>query len=153
MVMSFDPFRDIDRLTQQLMGAMRYQATPIPMDAYRRGDTVFVHFDLPGADPASIDIQVEQNALTVRAERVFDEREGDEVIVRERQEGAFSRQIFLGQHLDLERIQATYDDGVLTLGIPVAETAKPRRVEVQSRGPETQHKAIDVQGDQDAPGS
>jgi HSP20 family protein len=150
MVMSFDPFRDIDRLTQQLMGAMRYQATPIPMDAYRRGDTVLVHFDLPGVDPSSIDIRVEQNALTVRAERVFDEREGDEVIVRERQEGTFSRQMFLGQHLDLERIRATYDDGVLTLSISIAETAKPRRIEIQSSGPETQPKAIDVQAEQGA---
>ncbi len=153
MVMRFDPFRDIDRLTQQITGAMRYQATSIPMDAYRRGDTVFVHFDLPGADPSSIDIRVEQNALTVRAERFFEEREGDEALVRERPEGAFSRQMFLGQHLDLERIQASYDHGVLTLTIPVAETAKPRRIEVQSSGRETQPKAIDVQGEQDASGS
>jgi HSP20 family protein len=153
MVMRFDPFRDIDRLTQQLTGAMRYQATPIPMDAYRRGGTVWVHFDLPGADPSSIDIQVEQNALTVRAERFFEERDGDEVLVRERHEGAFSRQLFLGQHLDLERIQANYDGGVLTLSIPVAETAKPRRIEIRSSGPETQPRAIDVQGEQDASGS
>jgi HSP20 family protein len=152
MVMRFDPFRDVDRLTQQLTGAMRYQATSIPMDAYRRGDTVFVHFDLPGADPSSIDIRVEQNALTVRAERFFEEREGDEALVRERPEGAFSRQLFLGQHLDLERIQASYDQGVLTLTIPVAETAKPRRIEVQSAGREAQPKAIDVQGEQDASG-
>jgi len=76
MVMRFDPFRDIDRLAQQLTGALRSQSTSIPMDAYRRGDTVFVHFDLPGADSSSIEIQVEQNALTVRAERYFEEREG-----------------------------------------------------------------------------
>ena len=109
-------------------------------------------FDLPGADPSSIDIRVEQNALTVRAERFFEEREGDEVLVRERPEGAFSRQLFLGQHLDLERIQASYDQGVLTLSIPVAETAKPRRIEVRSAGREAQPKAIDVQGEPDAPG-
>jgi HSP20 family protein len=95
---------------------------------------------------------VEQNALTVRAERFFEEREGDEVLVRERPEGAFSRQLFLGQHLDLERIQASYDQGVLTLSIPVAETAKPRRIEVRSAGREAQPKAIDVQGEPDAPG-
>ena len=118
------------------------------MDAYRRGDTVFVHFDLPGADPASIDVQVEQNALTVRAERFFEEREGDEVLVRERTEGAFSRQMFLGQHLDLERIQASFDHGVLTLTIPIAETAKPRRIEIQSSAQEARPKAIDVQADQ-----
>lgn len=153
MVMRFDPFRDIDRLTQQLTGALRYQTTSIPMDAYRRGDTVFVHFDLPGADPSSIDIRVEQNALTVRAERSFEERDGDEVLVRERPEGAFSRQMFLGQHLALESIQASYDDGVLTLTIPVAETAKPRRIEIQSSGREAQPKAIDVQGEQDGSGA
>jgi len=145
--MRFDPFRDIDRLTQQLTGALRSQSTSIPMDAYRRGDTVFVHFDLPGADPSSIEVQVEQNALTVRAERVFEELEGDEVLARERPEGLFSRQIFLGQHLDVERIQASFDHGVLTLSIPVAETAKPRRIEVQSSAQQTPPKAIDVQAE------
>jgi HSP20 family protein len=150
VVMRFDPFRDIDRLTQQLTGALRSQPTSIPMDAYRRGDTVFVHFDLPGADSSSIDVQVEQNALTVRAERFFVEREGDEVLVRERPVGTFSRQIFLGQHLDAERIVASFDEGVLTLAIPVAETGKPRRIEVQSSAQETRPKAIDVQGEQAA---
>jgi len=90
---------------------------------------------------------VEQNALTVRAERFFEEREGDEVLVRERPEGVFSRQMFLGQHLDVERIVASFDDGVLTLAIPVAETAKPRRIEVQSGAKETRPKAIDVQAE------
>jgi HSP20 family protein len=145
--MRYDPFRDIDRLTQQLTGALRSQSTSIPMDAYRRGDTVFVHFDLPGADPSSIEVQVEQNALTVRAERLFEEKEGDEVLARERPEGVFSRQIFLGQHLDVERIQASFDHGVLTLSIPVAETAKPRRIEIRSSARETRPKAIDVQGE------
>jgi HSP20 family protein len=152
MVMRFDPFRDVDRLAQQLTGALRSQSTSIPMDAYRRGDTVFVHFDLPGADSSSIEIQVEQNALTVRAERSFDEREGDEIIVQERPEGVFSRQMFLGQHLDTERIAASFDDGVLTLAIPVAETAKPRRIEIQSGTKGTGPRAIDVQADQEASG-
>jgi HSP20 family protein len=147
VVMRYDPFRDIDRLTQQLTGALRSQSTSIPMDAYRRGDAVFVHFDLPGADPSSIEVQVEQNALTVRAERLFEEREGDEVLARERPEGLFSRQIFLGQHLDVERIQATFDHGVLTLSIPVAETAKPRRIKIQSSAQQARPKAIDVQGE------
>jgi HSP20 family protein len=150
MVMRFDPFRDIDRLSQQLTGALRSQSMFIPMDAYRRGDTVFVHLDLPGADASSIDVQVEQNALTVRAERSFDEREGDEVLVQERPEGVFSRHMFLGQNLAVERIVASFDDGVLTLAIPVAETAKPRRIEIQSSAQETSPKAIDVQGDQSA---
>jgi HSP20 family protein len=148
VVMRFDPFRDIDRLSQQLTGALRSQSMSIPMDAYRRGDTVFVHLDLPGADSSSIDVQVEQNALTVRAERFFQEGEEDEVLVRERPEGVFSRHMFLGQHLDVERIVASFDDGVLTLAIPVAETAKPRRIQVQSSAQETRPKAIDVQGDQ-----
>jgi HSP20 family protein len=108
---------------------------------------VFVHFDLPGADPSSIEVQVEQNALTVRAERVFEEREGDEILARERPEGLFSRQIFLGQHLDVDRIEASFDHGVLTLSIPVAETAKPRRIQIQSSAQETRPKAIDVQGE------
>ena len=147
MVMRFDPFRDIDRLTQQLTGALRSQSISIPMDAYRRGDTVFVHFDIPGADPSTIDVHVEQNALTVRAERFFEEREGDELLVRERPEGVFSRQLFLGQHLDVERIVASFDEGVLTLAIPVAETAKPRRIQITSSPQKTRPKAIDVQGD------
>jgi HSP20 family protein len=148
MVMRYDPFRDIDRLTQQLTGALRSQPTSIPMDAYRRGDTVFVHFDLPGADPSAIEVQVEQNALTVRGERFFEEKEGDEILARERPEGVFSRQIFLGQHLDVERIRASFDDGVLTLAIPVAEAAKPRRIEIESSARETRPKSIDVQGEQ-----
>jgi len=150
MVMRYDPFRDVDRLTQQLTGALRSQPTSIPMDAYQRGDTVFVHFDLPGVDSSSIEVQVEQNALTVRAERFFEEREGDEILVRERPEGAFSRQMFLGQHLDVEKIVASFDDGVLTLAIPVAETAKPHRIQIQSGARKTHPKAIDVQGDQAA---
>jgi len=113
---------------------------------------VFVHFDLPGADSSSIEIQVEQNALTVRAERFFEEREGDEVIVRERPTGVFSRQMFLGQHLDVEKIAANFDEGVLTLAIPVAETAKPRRIEIQSGAKQARPKAIDVQADQGAAG-
>jgi HSP20 family protein len=151
MVMRYDPFREIDRLSQQLTGALRSQSTSIPMDAYRRGDTVFIHFDLPGVDPSSIEVQVEQNALTVRAERVFEEMEGDEVLAQERPEGLFSRQIFLGQHLDVERIQASFDHGVLSLSIPVAETAKPRRIEIQSSARETRPEPIDVQGERGTP--
>ena len=100
------------------------------MDAYRRGDQFIVHFDLPGVEPAAIELTVEQNVLTVRAERRFEPQQGDEVIVAERPHGSYTRQIFLGDTLDSENMQANCKHGVLTVTIPVAETAKPRRVQV-----------------------
>ena len=128
MVMRFDPFRELDRLSEQ-MGASQARRS-FPMDALRRGDQFFVHFDLPGVEPDSIELTVERNVVTVRAERNFDLQEGDEVIVAERPQGTYSRQIFLGETLDAENIEASYEAGVLTLTIPVAEAAKPRRVQV-----------------------
>ncbi|MFN2503300.1 MAG: Hsp20/alpha crystallin family protein [Acidimicrobiales bacterium] len=141
MVMRFDPFRELDRLNSELWGAARNSG--MPMDAYRQGDTFFIHFDLPGVDPASIDLTVEKNVLTVRAERQIhwggDQSNGGaggggdvEVLVAERQQGTYSRQLFLGETLDPDRIAASYEQGVLTLTIPVAEKAKPRRVEVSA---------------------
>jgi HSP20 family protein len=130
MLMRFDPFRDLDRLTEQLWGANGSRTRSFPLDAYRRGEAFFVHFDLPGVDPASIDLSVEKNVLTVSAERAWQPQEGDEVVVSERPRGSFTRQLFLGETLDAERLEATYDHGVLTLRIPVAEAAKPRRIEV-----------------------
>ena len=127
MLMRFDPFRELDRVIQQ-SGAAREPA--MPMDAYRSGDRFIVHFDLPGVDPSSIDLTVEKNVLTVRAERKWQKQEDTEVVVNERPQGTFSRQLFLGEGLDAERIEATYDNGVLTLSIPVAEQAKPRKVEI-----------------------
>src|SRR5207249_9885175 len=100
--------------------------------------------------PSSRGIAQRKVSRTVRGERSFEEREGDEVLVRERPEGVFSRQLFLGQHLDVERIVASFDEGVLTLAIPVAETAKPRRIQITSSAQKTRPKAIDVQGDQAA---
>ncbi len=132
MLMRFDPFRDIDRLTEQLTGAGAQGARSFPLDAYRRGDAFLVHFDLPGVDPASIDVTVERNVLTVRAERRWSRREGDELVAAERPQGTFTRQLFLGDTLDPDRLEATYDQGVLTLTIPVAERAKPRRVQISS---------------------
>lgn len=123
-----DPFRDFDRLTQQLLGTTNRPAA-MPMDAWREGDRFVVEFDLPGVSPESIDLDVERNVLTVRAERVA--RNGDwQVLASERTRGAFSRQLVLGDNLDLERIAASYRDGVLRLLIPVAEKAKPRKIEV-----------------------
>jgi HSP20 family protein len=139
-VMRFDPFADFDRLAEQVFGGSgRRAARGVPMDAYRRGDRFFVHLDLPGVEADSIDLTTEQNVLTVRAERRFEPEEDDQVIVLERPQGTFTRQLFLSDALDTERIQATYADGVLTLELPVAEQAKPRRIEVSTsgRGPET----------------
>jgi HSP20 family protein len=131
MVMRFDPFREMDRVAQvfnQQVGAAQSRA--MPMDAYRTEDQFVVRFDLPGVDPGSIDLTVEKNVLTVRAERSWQPSEGQEVVVQERPQGVFTRQLFLGDALDAEHVEASYDDGVLTLTIPVAERAKPRKVNV-----------------------
>ncbi|NBM18001.1 Hsp20/alpha crystallin family protein [Streptomyces sp. GC420] len=129
MLMRTDPFREFDRLTQQMFGTAARPAA-MPMDAYRQGDEFVVGFDLPGVDPESIDLDVERNVLTIRAERRPTAPEGAEVIASERPTGTFSRQLFLGESLDTERIDASYDAGVLTLRIPVAEQAKPRKIQV-----------------------
>jgi HSP20 family protein len=132
MLMRFDPFRELDRLTQQTWGPVR---TPVmPMDAYRHGDKFVVHFDLPGVDPSSIDLTVEKNVLTVTAERNWQRDEGTDVVVSERFQGKFSRQLFLGESLDSDHIEANYEGGVLTVTIPVAEQAKPRKVEISAGG-------------------
>jgi len=133
MLMRFDPFRELDRLTAQPWANTR---PAMPMDAYRRNGDFVVHFDLPGVDPASIDLTVEKNVLTVTAERHLARAEGDEITVSERPQGRFNRQLFLGDSLDAEKISANYDQGVLTLHIPVAERAKPRKVEISAGSPE-----------------
>ena len=133
MVMRFDPFREVDRVAQllaQAQGGGSSSTVVMPMDAYREGETFKVHFDLPGVDPSSIDLTVEKNVLTVRAERRWEPSPNQEVIVSERQQGTFTRQLFLGESLDPGRVEASYADGVLTLTIPVAEQAKPRKVQV-----------------------
>ena len=132
MLMRFDPFRELDRLTTAPWGNQR---PAMPMDAYRRNGDFVVHFDIPGVDPASIDLTVEKNVLTVAAERHHARQEGDEITVSERPQGRFNRQLFLGESLDPDRIKANYDQGVLTLHIPVAERAKARKVEVTAGAP------------------
>lgn len=136
MLMRFDPFRDLDRLTQNLWGSGEVRrVNGVPMDAYRRGSEFFVHFDVPGIDPNSIELTVEKNVLTVSAERT--RQWGDdveEVVVSERPVGSFSRQLFLGETLDADSIQAGCDNGVLTLRIPIAEAAKPRKVAINASG-------------------
>ena len=135
MLMRSDPFREFDRLTQQLLGAGTTTRPAImPMDAWREGDTFTIEFDLPGVRPETLDIDVERNVLTVRAERP--PRNGDwEMLASERPSGLFSRQLVLGDNLDLDRIEAAYEDGVLRLRVPVAERAKPRKIEVSSGNP------------------
>ena len=126
MLMRTDPFRDLDRLTQQLLGTTA-RPTLMTMDAWREGDEFVVEFDLPGVSPDSVDLDVERNVLTVRAERPA--LNGDrELIAAERPRGVFSRQLILGDNLDLENVGASYNGGVLTVRIPVAEQAKPRKI-------------------------
>lgn len=131
MLMRFDPFRELDRLVQ----APWSQRNPVPLDAFRRGDRFVVSVDLPGVDPSSIDLQVEKNVLTLSAERRWQPAEGDEVVVTERPQGSFTRRLFLGEGLDTERISASYENGVLVVTVPVAESAKPRRVEISVGAP------------------
>lgn len=143
MLMRWDPFRELDRLSEQAWTGLRARQSVMPMDAYRRGEHFVVHFDLPGIDPSTIDLTVEKNVLTVAAERGWPREEGDEIVVAERPQGAFSRQLFLGESLDADHIDASYDQGVLTLTVPIAEKAKPRKVEV-STGGAGQPTAIDA---------
>ncbi len=136
MLMRTDPFRELDRLTQQFFGQTGTWSRPavMPMDAYRSGDEFVVHFDLPGVDPSSIDLNVERNVLTVKAERTGGPGDDVEWQVAERPRGVYSRQLFLGDTLDTDNINAHYDAGVLTLRIPVAEAAKPRKIEISAGG-------------------
>jgi HSP20 family protein len=130
MLMRSDPFREFDRLAQQLMGAgTTSRPAVMPMDAWREGDTFVVEFDLPGVRPETVDIDIERNVVTVKAERP--PRNGDwEMLAAERPTGLFSRQLVLGDNLDLDKVSANYDAGVLRLTIPVAEQAKPRKIEI-----------------------
>ena len=146
MLMRTDPFRELDRLTQQVFGTSARPAF-MPMDAWREGDVFVVEFDLPGVSPDSIDLDVERNVLTVRAERSPRDtgNNGAEMIAAERPRGVFSRQLILGDNLDLDNVQANYADGVLNLRIPVAERAKPRKITVESG--KSDQQAITVEGE------
>ena len=130
MLMRSDPFRDFDRLAQQVLGTAARPAV-MPMDAWREGEKFVVEFDLPGVDENSLNLDVERNVLTVRAERP-DVKSDREMVSAERPRGVFSRQLFLGETLDTDRIEASYNHGVLRLTIPVAEKAKPRRIKIAS---------------------
>jgi len=134
MLVQNSPFRELDQLFNQAFtgDARRIAGRPMPMDAYRRGDNIWVHLDLPGVTADSVDISVERNVLTVSAERSYQRQEGDRLYFDERPEGTFRRQVSLGEGLDADAIEADYTDGVLTLRIPVIPQAQPRKINVTS---------------------
>jgi HSP20 family protein len=131
-LMRFDPFRELDRLAEQTLAAGGRAVRTLPMEALRRGDELLVHLDVPGVARDDIDLTVERNVVSVRVRRVPARQEGDEVIIDERLYGDFTRQLFLGDNLDPDRMTADTSDGVLTLTIPVSEKSKPRRVSLGS---------------------
>jgi HSP20 family protein len=141
MLMRTDPFRELDRLTQQLLGSASTWSSPsaMPMDAYREGDVYVIAFDLPGVSSDAIEIDVERNMLTVKAERRPATKADDvQMELSERPLGVFSRQVMLADTLDTEHIEAAYDAGVLTLRIPIAERAKPRKISISAGGDKKQ---------------
>lgn len=141
MLMRTDPFRNLDRFAEQVLGTAARPAV-MPMDAWREGEKFVVEFDLPGIDADSLDIDIERNVVTVRAERPSVDP-NREMLANERPRGVFSRQLVLGENLDTERIEASYREGVLSLHIPVAEKAKPRKITVERSGANgSTHKAI-----------
>jgi HSP20 family protein len=133
MLMRTEPFRDIDRMFEQLVGTTGRPAV-MHVDAERDGDAFYVYFDLPGVDPDSIDLTVERNVLQVKAHRQRQSKDGVETVISERPMGVFSRQLFLGETLDTDKLEASYDNGVLTLRIPVSDKAKPRKISIGSNG-------------------
>ncbi|APX04217.1 Hsp20/alpha crystallin family protein [Arthrobacter sp. QXT-31] len=134
-MLMLDPFRQLDRLTEQVLGTAGRPAA-MPMDAWREGDDYVVALDLPGVDGGSIDVGVDRNVLTVRAERKDVAGKDTEMVASERPRGVFSRQLILGDAMETEKMTASYDAGVLTLRIPVAAQAKPRKIEIQVKGGE-----------------
>jgi HSP20 family protein len=139
-LMRFDPFRELDRLGEQLTSG-RLHVRTMPMEAFRRGDEFVVAIDLPGVTPEDLELTVERNVINVRASRRPARREGDEVLVDERAYGELSRQLFLGDNLDPNKLEANFDRGVLTLTIPVSEASKPRRVPI---GATSEERRIDT---------
>ena len=129
MLMRFDPFRELDRVADQVDQTFR-RTSAMPMNAVRHGDQVFINFYLPGVDPEAVDVTVERDVLTVSATRRFERSEGDEVLANERPQGSFTRRVLLGDSLDTSQLEAAYDHGVLSITIPVAEKAQPRKVAV-----------------------
>jgi HSP20 family protein len=141
MLVRFDPFRDLDRLTQQFDQAFRRSSSVVPFDAVRHGNEVTLHVDLPGVDAENIDLTVERDTLTITASREWERKEDDEVLAAERPHGTFTRRVLLGESLDTSRLEADYDRGVLTITVPVAQQAQPRRITVNAGADRT---AIDA---------
>ncbi|WP_166877353.1 MULTISPECIES: Hsp20/alpha crystallin family protein [unclassified Salinibacterium] len=142
MAMYFDPFRDLDRVTSTLLDR---SPRVMPMDLYREGDHYVLTADLPGIDPGSVDVDVDGQLLTIRAERTVRGQEGVKWITRERMGGSFLRQLTLGDGIDRDKISAHYDNGVLSVMIPVSEKAKPRKIEVTAPNMSEQQKEITVE--------
>jgi HSP20 family protein len=140
-LMRFDPFRELDRLSEQVMGGRGPRT--MPMEAWRRKDEFFVYIDLPGVDKDDVELTVERNVVSIRAERRPAHEEGDEVIVDERPQGTFTRQLFLGDNLDANKLSAEYDRGVLMLRIPIAEASKPRRIQLGEQRQEQRQELPD----------
>jgi HSP20 family protein len=139
-MLMLDPFRHLDRLAEQVLGTVAHPAA-MPLDAWREGDEYIVALDLPGVDPGSIDLGVEKNVLTVRAERKNPFSEDAELVADERPRGVFSRQLILGDAMETDKVKASYDAGVLTLRIPVAPLAAPRKIEIETKGGQQQINA------------
>ena len=131
MAMSFDPFSQLDRIAQSVFDTSR-QPRIMPVDLFREGDRYLLHADLPGIDPGSVDVDVDGHLLTIRAQRSLGEHEGSRWLLQERPWGAYMRQFTIGDDVDAERISASYDNGVLSVIIPIAERAKPRKIVVES---------------------
>ena len=131
MAMSFDPFSQLDRIAQSVFDTSR-QPRIMPVDLFREGDRYLLHADLPGIDPGSVDVDVDGHLLTIRAQRSLGEHEGSRWLLQERPWGAYMRQFTIGDDVDAERISASYDNGVLSVVIPIAERAKPRKITVES---------------------
>ena len=142
MRMRYDRFHELDQLTWHAWGAQSLRPSPVPIDAYRHGDSFLVTLDLPGVDPNTIDLTVKKNVLTIKAERSWQRAEGDEILMAERSQGTFARQLFLGEEVDRDHINASYDNGVLTVKLRVAEEAKARRIEIMSGG---EPKAVEAE--------
>ncbi len=135
MLTRFEPFANFDQLGNELLGALSRRASSMPIDAYRHEDNWVVRIDLPGVEPGSIDLTVDRNVLRIEASRNWQPAEGDLVLVAERPRGTFSRQLVLSEDIDSGAINADYRDGVLTVVLPVAEAAKPRKVAIATSGP------------------
>jgi HSP20 family protein len=144
-----DPFRDLDQMFRRMAGR-NDDINGMAMDAYRRGSNVWVHIDLPGVSTDAVDISVERSVLTIEAQRDWERKEGDQMYLLERPRGRFRRQVHLGESLDPEGIEATFNDGVLTLRIPISERAKPRKITIGTEPSAIEAESIDVGTESDA---